>query len=81
MSKDPKDMNRRQRNNLLIDIYTSVLQNPNMAEHSLNPGNFDLLKATSRRINLLASGKETDWSKLEKMSLQELKAFDSVNLK
>lgn len=76
MFKDPKDMNRKQRNNLLIDIYTSVLQNPNIAEHSLNPGNFDLLKATSRRMNLLASGKETDWSKLENMSLQELQALD-----
>lgn len=73
-------MTRAERNNLLIDITTSVLTHPEMAIHNLNPGNFDLLKASSRRLNLLNDpNNKLSWEELEKMSLSELKKLDKDN--
>lgn len=35
-----------------MDIMSSIAKHPEMASHRANPGNFDLLKATSRRLDI-----------------------------
>jgi hypothetical protein len=44
----PQNLNRAQRNNLIIDIAHGILSHPQIAEHILNPGNFNTLKLMSR---------------------------------
>ena len=56
MSKDTKDMSTEERNNLLMDIMRGILAHPDTASKQLNPGNFDGLKMTARRLNIVASG-------------------------
>lgn len=43
-----KDLSRKQRNNLIIDIAYGILTHPSTAEKILNPGNFNRLKIASR---------------------------------
>ncbi len=72
LNKDVKDMTKTERGNLFIEIAQSILSNPVTAFKQTSPGNFDGLRATSRRLNLLAQGVDYTWEQLEKMSLKEL---------
>lgn len=49
-------MTKTERGNLFIEIAQSILSNPVTAFKQTSPGNFDGLRATSRRLNLLAQG-------------------------
>ena len=72
MSKDPSEMDRRERNNLLISSIQAVLQNPDTLVKQLNPGNFEGPKKTARILNILSSGEYTSFEELNKLSLEEL---------
>ncbi len=58
MSQDVSTMSTAQRNNLLMDIMGSIAKHPEMASHRANPGNFDLLKASSRRLDIATATEE-----------------------
>lgn len=72
MSQDVSTMSTAQRNNLLMDIMSSIAKHPEMASHRANPGNFDLLKASSRRLDIATATSDYTWEQLEAMSLEEL---------
>lgn len=72
LSKDVEDMTREERNNLFIELSSSILKSPSSAFKQTSPGNFNGLKATSRRLNILAKGEGYSWQDLKDMSLQEL---------
>ncbi|MGN0032390.1 MAG: hypothetical protein ACI358_01210 [Candidatus Limimorpha sp.] len=57
-SKDVKDNNLKQRNNMIIDIMFNILTSGYATEQILNPGGFDYLKLTSRITTILASASE-----------------------
>jgi hypothetical protein len=48
-----ENLNRRQRNNLLLDISYSILQNPQVSEHFNSPGNFNNIKISARKATIL----------------------------
>lgn len=50
-----EEMSTEMRNNLMIEISTKILQHPDLGKHSVNPGNFDTLRASSRRMDILDS--------------------------
>ena len=52
-NKEPKDNNRRQRNNLFIDMIWGVLTNPDTAVKMINPGGFDPQKRAAKIINII----------------------------
>lgn len=77
--KDPKDLNVKQRNNLLIDIILSILTNKDTTEKMLNPGNFDTQKRTARLLSLLELGYE--YNDISNKSLDELTSILDKNEK
>lgn len=80
----------QQRNNLIMDMYYSVLTNSDTAHKILNPGGFDNLKKTSRIIKILKNYSEKDLinkletkdylDKLSKLSIDELDTLISNNI-
>ena len=50
--KSSKDNNRKQRNNMLIDIMRGVLATPEIASMIFNPGNFDSLKCAANVLQV-----------------------------
>lgn len=72
LRREVKNMTREERNNLFIELSSSILKSPSSAFKQTSPGNFNGLKATSRRLNILAKGEGYSWQDLKDMSLQEL---------
>ena len=67
-----KELQRQKRNNLIVDLYRSVLNHPDTASKQILPGNFDELKRVSRVLDVLASGSDISLEKLNSLSLDEL---------
>lgn len=79
LNKDVSQMSRKQRDNLSIDMIRNTLKHPELIAHTLDPNNFDKLKAASRRMEMLATGKASSWSEVKNMSLDQLKDEVSGN--
>lgn len=93
IKKNPKDMTRAQRDNLVIDIVWGILTHKNTAARSLNPGGFAPHKRAARVCDILScvTGEElkkyTDEDtvmgairKLKEMDADELQAlYDMIS--
>lgn len=53
-TKEPKDNNKKQRDNALIQIGLGILRNKNVGEDLQNPGNFDVLKHAARVNDIIS---------------------------
>lgn len=70
----PEEMNRRQRNNKLIDLSYAILTHPDIAEHFNSPGSFDKLKKAARIAEIANDPKLTEaW-----LSINEGKAIEDI---
>lgn len=93
IKKEPKDMTRAQRDNLVIDIIWGILTHKNTAARSLNPGGFAPHKRAARVCDILScvTGEELkDYTgestvmgairKLKEMDVDELQAlYDRIS--
>ena len=93
MKKDPKDMTRAQRDNLVIDIIWGILTHKNTAARSLNPSGFAPHKRAARACDILScvTGEELEEytgestvmraiRKLKEMDVDELQAlYDMIS--
>lgn len=79
----PEEMNRRQRNNKLIDLSYAILTHPDVAEHFNSPGSFDKLKKAARIAEITSNIQLTEaWlANNEGKSIEDLlkESLDNLN--
>lgn len=72
-SDDVKAMTAKERDNLLLDIASAILQHKNTAQKALNPGNFESYKEVGRKLNVLKNWNLWNkWSKGRKTPIKDL---------